>query len=111
VRDPHTFAVQREITVTLHGEPVSQINELECVGNAIYANVWYQNYIVKIDKTNGRVISFINAEDIVNLEAVNRQARDSQAVLNGIAYDLARDVFYLTGKLWTKVFEVRLDEQ
>lgn len=110
VRDPNTFAVQREVTVTLHGEPVNQLNELECVGNAVYANVWYQNYIVKIDKTSGQVIAFINADDLVNIEAGSKQIRDSQAVLNGIAYDPARGVFYLTGKLWNNLFEVRLDE-
>ena len=91
--------------------PVSSINELECVGDHIYANVWKTTRILRIEKATGRVDAIIDASDLLpegELEAL--LAADSGAVLNGVAYDEENDVFFLTGKLWPSVFEVRFVE-
>ncbi len=103
-RDAETFEIVSEKQVKLGGEPVTQLNELECVGDFVYANVWQTDRIVKIDKESGRVVSDIDASAL--FPAAERPA-DPNAVLNGIAYNPDTDTFYLTGKLWPRLFEVR----
>jgi glutamine cyclotransferase len=105
VRDPKTFAVVRQIPVTLDGEPVANLNELECVGDRLYANVWLTDNIVKIDKTSGRVLARIDAAGLLTPQEI--EAAGNGAVLNGIAYNPERQTFYITGKYWTWMFEVR----
>ncbi len=104
-RNPENFEVTKSITVTLHGNPVRQLNELECVGQHIYANIWQTDTIVQIDKKSGKVVAEIDAVNL--LSASERQNLNPEAVLNGIAYNAQSDTFYLTGKLWPKLFEVR----
>jgi glutamine cyclotransferase len=106
VRDPATFAELRRFSVTQGGEPVTRLNELECVGDTIYANIWQTDRIVEIDKGSGRVAAEIDASAL--LTPAERAGLPSGAVLNGIAYNPESETFYLTGKLWPKLFEVRL---
>lgn len=96
------FSVVRRLRVTLDGEPLEQLNELECVGTAIYANVWMRDLIVRIDQTTGRVVARIDAPNL--LSPIEREGVD---VLNGIAYDPSDQTFLITGKLWPKLFRVR----
>ena len=103
-RDPRTFAVRGEVAVRRGAAPVTRLNELECVGSLVYANVWQTNTIVRIDKATGTVLTDIDASGL--LTPAETQAAD---VLNGIAYDPATRHFYLTGKLWPKLFEVSFD--
>lgn len=101
VRHPETFAVQAEIAVTQAGQPVARLNELECVGGTIFANIWQTDRIVQIDKTSGQVIAVIDAAGLLTA------AEQAQAdVLNGIVYLPESDTFLITGKLWPWVFEV-----
>jgi len=108
-RDPESFEVTGEVRVTLRGEGVRNLNELECALDHVYANVWQEDRIVKIDKASGRVVEEIDASGLLSADERAQLAPD--AVLNGIAYNPARDTFYLTGKLWPKVFEVRFREE
>jgi glutamine cyclotransferase len=101
-RDPKTFAVLSILDVILAGQPVHQLNELECVDGAIYANVWQTDDILRIDPRDGRVTAVIDASGL--LTAAERQKTD---VLNGIAWNPATKTFLITGKLWPKVFEVQ----
>jgi len=103
-RDPATFEELGGVEVKLDGEPVTQLNELECVGHEVFANVWLTNWIVRIDPSSGRVLTAIDASDLLTEE----EARHAD-VLNGIAYDPSTRHFFLTGKLWPKLFEVRID--
>ncbi len=105
-RDPETFEVLREVEVTLDGVPVTQLNELECVADSVYANVWYTDYILRIDKAEGAVTGVIDAASLLTDEERAALPRDG-AVLNGIAYDAENKVFWVTGKLWPTLFEVR----
>jgi glutamine cyclotransferase len=104
-RDPVTFEPIGEQRVRLRGQPLRRLNELECVDGAVYANVWEEDYLVRIDPETGRVTDYIDAtgllegEDLVGAE-----------VLNGIAYDPTAETFYITGKWWPKMFEVRFIE-
>ena len=109
LRDPETFELVFSGAVTLQGQPVPNLNELECVGDTLYANVWQTDYILQIDKSNGVVTGVIDASGLLTPE--ERASLESGAVLNGIAYDAENDVFLVTGKLWPKVFEVRFVPQ
>jgi len=105
VRDPETFAATESFRVTLYGAFVDQLNELECVGDSLYSNVWQSNTILEIDKETGEVIAAVDASDLLSLE--ERLSLGGGAVLNGIAYDAENDVFFITGKLWPTLFEVQ----
>jgi glutaminyl-peptide cyclotransferase len=105
VRDPETFAVTRMVAVTRAGEPVMRINELECVDDRVYANVWQTDEIVIIDATTGEVLSTIDASGLLTED--EQASLFNGAVLNGIAYNPESDTFYITGKYWPRLFEVR----
>ena len=96
------FSVLRTVAVTMDGQRLEQLNELECVGTDIYANVWMRDVIVRIDQKSGRVTQRIEAPNL--LSPIERQGVD---VLNGIAYDPGDQTFLITGKLWPKLFRVR----
>ena len=100
-RDPETFTFLKTVEVKLNGEPVEMLNELECVGGSVYANIWQTDTIVKI-ADDGRVTQEIDASRLLSAE--ERAQLDPNAVLNGIAYDPETETFYLTGKLWPKLF-------
>jgi glutaminyl-peptide cyclotransferase len=101
VRDPRSLALVRELTVWRGSEIVRRLNELECVGGDIYANVWQTDEILRIDSTTGRVTAVIDASGLLTRAEAARAD-----VLNGIAYRPETDTFLLTGKLWPYVFEV-----
>jgi glutaminyl-peptide cyclotransferase len=96
------FGVTRTVRVTMNGTPVKQLNELECVAGSIYANVWMEDVIVRIDAASGQVTARIAAPNL--LSPLERKGVD---VLNGIAYDAADKTFLITGKLWPKLFRVK----
>lgn len=100
-RDPGSMALLRKLNVTKDGLPVDELNELECVGKEIYANVWRRDEIVRIDPTTGRVTGSIDASGL--LTRIESRRAD---VLNGIAYKPDTKTFLITGKLWPQVFEV-----
>jgi glutaminyl-peptide cyclotransferase len=106
-RDPDTFEPIGQIEVTLEGTPVERLNELECVGDAVYANVWQTDRILKIDPGSGEVRAVVDASGLMPPERLTTSDVHN-AVLNGIAFDEATGVFYLTGKLWPTVFEACL---
>jgi len=103
-RDPKTFAVTDSISVTDHGTAVTSLNELEWVKGEIWANVWQSEQIARIDPQTGVVTGWIDLSGI--LKAIDRTGRED--VLNGIAYDAANDRYYVTGKRWAKLFEIKL---
>jgi glutamine cyclotransferase len=102
--DPTSFAERGRVTVTLNGRPLDQLNELEWVGGALYANVWHQPYLVRIDTASGKVTQIVDLRPIV----AEVSAADPEAVANGIAWDPASKRLYVTGKLWPTLFEVKL---
>jgi glutamine cyclotransferase len=105
-RDPQTFAIVRELAVTVEGEPVSFLNELEYAENMIWANVWQQDFIVGIDPASGEVRMVVDARAL-RQSLVRPPGAPPPEVLNGIAYNATQGTFYLTGKYWPTVFEVQ----
>ena len=102
--DPATFREVRHIVVNDHGTPVTQLNELEYIHGQIYANVWHTDRIARISPATGQVLGWI---DLVGLLSPG-EVSDPEAVLNGIAYDAAHDRLFVTGKLWPKLFEIKI---
>jgi glutaminyl-peptide cyclotransferase len=101
-RDPQTFEPIGTLPVTVGGSPIDQINELECVGDHVYANVWMTDTILRINADTGQVDATIDASGLLTPE--EKQGAD---VLNGIAYDPDDGTFLITGKLWPKLFKVQ----
>ena len=107
VLNPETLAQERRIGVTLRGESLQYLNELEWIDGKIWANVYTTDHIVIINPENGVV------EGIINLSGIlPEKERDSRTdVLNGIAYDKATKRIFVTGKNWSKLFEIRVIAQ
>ena len=103
-RDPETLEELGRLDVLLQGQPVPNLNELECVGDSIYANVWYTDAIVQIDKADGRISAIVDARGLLTPE--QRATLANGSVLNGIAYDDENETFLITGKQWGWLFEV-----
>ncbi|WP_406693169.1 glutaminyl-peptide cyclotransferase [Saccharopolyspora sp. ID03-671] len=101
-RDPATFAQVGEVPVTREGSQVEELNELECAGGQVWANVWGSDEIMRIDPANGQVTAVVDAEGLLPPEQ-----RAGADVLNGIAAVPGTDEFLLTGKNWPSMFRVR----
>jgi glutaminyl-peptide cyclotransferase len=103
--DPKSFHSIRRLRVTdQSGRPVENLNELEWVGGEIYANVWLTDEIVRISAYTGKVLGRINLKGIID----RRELHGEGAVLNGIAYDVKGNRLFITGKLWPKLFEIKV---
>ena len=105
IRDPATFEVRGELRVTEDGFSVQDLNELECVGDDIYANIYQTNRIVRIDKATGAITGELDA---LSLALASGRPADPGAVFNGIAWNEAAGTFYVTGKLWPEMFEIAI---
>ena len=106
VLDPETFELKRTIVVNDEkGNPVMQLNELEWVEGEIWANVWTTGWIMRIDPATGKLLGKVDLNPIVEEEKKQNPRAD---VLNGIAYDDATDRLFVTGKMWRRLFEIKL---
>jgi len=103
VLDPATFAERRRISVTAVGVPLRNLNELEYMNGEILANVWTTDAVARISPATGHVIGYIDLGGLLT-----PTERDAVDVLNGIAYDKKGDRLFVTGKLWPKLFEIKI---
>ncbi|AEG47987.1 glutamine cyclotransferase [Sphingobium chlorophenolicum L-1] len=103
--DPERLTEERRITVTWNGRAVERLNELEYVKGEVWANIWYDSHIARIDPRTGAVIDWIDIAPLLKASG----AKDSEAVANGIAYDAKADRLFVTGKNWAKLFEIRIE--
>ena len=101
--DPVTFEVVRELEVRDTDGPVHRLNELEFIRDQIWANVWYEDFIVRIDPTTGAVAGIVDLAGIYPTEL-----RGREEVANGIAFDSDDDRIFVTGKNWPQLYEIRL---
>ena len=101
------FAPEKKITVTLEGRPVRYLNELEYIDGKIWANVYTTDTIVIINPKDGKVEGLVDCTGLLP----KKLRKPSTDVLNGIAFDPETDKVYLTGKIWPKLYEVRLVEK
>jgi glutamine cyclotransferase len=102
--DPETLRETGRVTVTDDGRPVDQLNELEWIKGEVFANVYQTNRIARIDPATGKLTGWIDLTGILPPADRFRQVD----VLNGIAYDARTDRLFVTGKLWPKLFEIKL---
>ena len=102
--DPKSFAQTGSVSVTFAGQPLAQLNELEWIDGAIWANVWHQNALVRIDPATGRVTQVLDLAPLVASVTVT----DPEAVPNGIAWDAKARRLLVTGKKWPALFEIAL---
>jgi glutaminyl-peptide cyclotransferase len=101
---PDTFREVRRVTVTDGGVPVRDLNELEYVRGEVFANVWHTDRIARISPESGRIVGWIDLRGLMS----TGYRLDSEAVLNGIAYDAANNRLFVTGKLWPRLFEIEV---
>lgn len=102
--DGETFAEQERVRVTMNGQAIDNINELECVDGEVFANVWFSTTILRIDPATGEVTGTIDASGLEN-----NAADDPDNVLNGIAHIPGTEEYYLTGKRWPDMYRVSFD--
>jgi len=102
--DPETFKPARKLAVKMNGQPIRELNELEFIDGEIWANVWQTDLILRIDPSTGLVTSFLDLKGIL----APSDKSGSEDVLNGIAYDAAQKRIFVTGKLWPRIFEIKL---
>lgn len=102
--DPDNFQVRKTIAVGDGSTPLTEINELEYVQGEIYANIWHADRIARINAQTGMIVGWIELTGLLPRGEVH----DEEAVLNGIAYDEMNGRLFVTGKLWPKLFEIRV---
>ncbi|WP_157547209.1 glutaminyl-peptide cyclotransferase [Niabella soli] len=102
--DPHTFQLLRTQSVSMNGDLINNINELEFIDGFVYANIYTTPYIVKIDPASGQVVGRI---DITQIWDRIKQVDPDADVPNGIAYDPDTKKIYVTGKKWPELYEVQ----
>ena len=106
-RDPNSFEEVKRVEVFDEEGPIQNLNELEYINGQIFANVWKTDKIAWISPETGEVLSWINLTGLLSGE----DRTEPVDVLNGIAYDADRGRLFVTGKLWPKIFEIRLVPQ
>jgi glutamine cyclotransferase len=102
--DPETLVETGRIDAYDENGPVIRLNELEYIHGEVYANVWPTDRIARIDPQSGQVLGWIDLSGLLG----PADRAQPVAELNGIAYDADRDRLFVTGKLWPKLFEIRL---
>jgi len=106
--DPGSFREIRKLNVRDESNrPISNLNELEYVHGEIYANIWHEDRIARISPRTGRVVGWIDLSGLLKPGEVS----DEEAVLNGIAYDAKSDRLFVSGKLWPKLFEIKVSKR
>lgn len=103
--DPISLSVSKKISVKENNYAKENLNELEYVNGYIYANVWKTNEIVKIDSKDGKVVGRI---DLTSYATDAKNSFSASMEMNGIAYNPDRQSFFITGKLWPKIYEIKI---
>ncbi len=104
--DPEYFNEINRIKVYNHNGPIQDLNELESINGKVYANIWQESYIISFDPETGKVLERIDCSKLVPEKYKN----DRDNVLNGIAYDSENQRLFLTGKRWSKIYQVEIVE-
>ena len=104
--NPVTLAETGRIKVTFRGQGVRNINELEWVKGEIWANIWQTDIIVRINPATGAVVGRITLQGL----PLAQDRNGSEDVANGIAYDAKGDRVFVTGKQWSRLYEIKLVE-
>ena len=104
VIDPDNFKTIRKIRVAPLRRPADRLNELEFVGDELWACIWYEDKIARIDPQTGKIKGYFDCSSLYP----KKQRPDKENVLNGIAYDPKAQRLFISGKLWPTIYEVEL---
>ncbi len=104
--DPENFTVKNTIALYYQGAPINALNEVERVGNLLFANIYTTDQIAVIDIAADELIGLINCGELRKTLQDNPNAE----AFNGIAYDKDTKHFYVTGKYWNKMFEIQIND-
>ncbi len=111
--EPNNFKILRQVSVTDNNGPVSMLNELEYVNGFVYSNIYETDNIIKINPETGNVVGKIDCSNILAKSGMSynpsEYSETTGYVLNGIAYDSSKNNFYITGKQWPALFEIKLN--
>ncbi len=107
--NPENFGIVETLAVYDDNGAVKELNELEYARGLIWANIWKSDRVVAIDPATGVVVGDLDLSDLLSKEERN-SLKDSDYVLNGIAYDPESDTFYLTGKCWSSMFRMKISQ-
>ena len=102
--DPESFSQVNTVTVTLRGDPLVNLNELEYINGEIWANIWQTDFIARINPETGIVVSLVDLTGLSNETDLGSR----EAVLNGIAWDERTERLFVTGKHWSNLFQIEL---
>ncbi len=105
--DPATFRREGSVTVTCKGEPLELLNELEWINGKIWANIYTTDWIAVIDPATGVVEGLVDLRGLLPEE----ERTPETDVLNGIAWDAATGRIFVTGKNWSRIFEIEINER
>jgi glutamine cyclotransferase len=105
--DPRSLAITHTIEVFDEGYPVENLNELEYIKGEIFANIWTTDRVARIDPATGKVVGWIDLGGLLGPS----EKTEKVDVLNGIAYDEKGDRIFVTGKLWPKLFEIKIKKK
>jgi glutamine cyclotransferase len=103
-RNPQTFEIEKRIYAFESQTDVPMLNELELINGNLFINVFTENKVIEVDTTTGKVLSYVDCSAIAAEGVI-----DGANVLNGIAYNPLTGKTYMTGKLWPKLFEVKIE--
>jgi len=106
--DPGTFKLLRIVGVSDNNGPVGNLNELEYINGSVFSNIYLTDYIVKIDPSNGHITGKIDLTGLLE-KSGKRVDKEDGLVLNGIAFDSAKNSLYITGKKWPLLYEIKLN--
>lgn len=105
--NPENFEIIKQISVKHQGKPQYNINELEYVDKFIYANIYQTNKIIKINPDNGDIVGILDLSSVVN-QLISKYPNIAE--LNGIGYRDSTETFFITGKLWPYIYEMKLED-
>jgi len=103
--DPNTLKVEKTLRVTESGYAKDNLNELEYINSYIYANIWSTNIIVKINPDDGNIVGKL---DLTSLSQEANLIYPNALEMNGIAFDSTSQSIFITGKMWPKIFEIKI---
>jgi glutaminyl-peptide cyclotransferase len=104
--DPTTFKVKNSVHIHDNTGPLDSVNELEYVDGFVWGNVYQTRDILKINPQTGEVVGKMNFDNLLDpKDAIGTRAE----FMNGIAYDSTSKTFFITGKRWPKIYEMRLN--
>lgn len=99
--DPLTFKESRRIRVSDNKGEVKLLNELEYINGSIYANIYLTHLIAIVSSETGKVTGWLD------LSGINSAAWEREFP-NGIAYDKNTGRLFVTGKNWSKIYEIEM---